>query len=206
MTGPQGSGNHLFSKALGQNPNIWIWPSLQKKYWEGHDMEPFAKYWKNPHKLNEFDWSQSKYFVTSISCPYFDDGIETVPNYHKFIDHAKNYTDIQILIIGRDQNILEYQQNRVRGKHTTPVFIKQLKEVVCNYHTIFASQELLYLYGVSYLQWLEQQLGLTHQETTVDERNLSIILHHNANKKYIQQAESELDETIKLASSKKGAV
>ena len=59
MTGPQGSGNHLFSKALGHNNDIFVWPSLQEKYWEGHDLEPFAEYWKDPTKLYEFDWTQS---------------------------------------------------------------------------------------------------------------------------------------------------
>ena len=54
MTGTQGSGNHLFSKALGQNKNIFVWPSLQEKYWEGHDLEPFAEYWKDPEKFDPF--------------------------------------------------------------------------------------------------------------------------------------------------------
>lgn len=206
MTGPQGSGNHLFSKALGQNPNIWVWPTLQEKYWEGHDMEPFAEYWKNPHKLNEFNWSQSNYFVTSISCPYFNDGVETVPNYHEFIMFAKEHTDIQILVIGRDQNILEYQQHRVRDKHTTPMFLEQLDEVIYHYNTIFASQELLYLYKLHYLQQLERDLGLSLWEITQTDDALKQILKTDANKKYINQTESKLDEIIKLASSKKGAI
>ena len=206
MTGPQGSGNHLFSKALGQNKNIFVWPSLQEKYWEGHDLEPFAEYWKDPSKLNDFDWKQSNYFITSISCPYFDDGVETIPQYNEFIDEAKKFADIQFLIIGRDRNIMKLQQERVRGKHTTPEFLSQLDSVIFNYKTIFASQEMLYLYELTYLQWLEKELGLYPLEITPDNIKLLDILSNDANEKYISQTKSDLDKTIKLASSYKGAL
>ena len=206
MTGPQGSGNHLFSKALGQNKNIFVWPSLQEKYWEGHDLEPFAEYWKDPSKLNEFDWTQSNQFVTSISCPYFDDGVETIPQYNEFIDEAKKFADIQFLIIGRDRNIMKLQQERVRGKHTTPEFLSQIDSVIFNYKTIFASQEMLYLYELTYLQWLEKELGLYPLEITPDNIKLLDILSNDANEKYISQTKSDLDKTIKLASSYKGAL
>jgi len=206
MTGPQGSGNHLFSKALGQNKNIFVWPSLQEKYWEGHDLEPFAEYWKDPSKLNDFYWKQSNYFITSISCPYFDDGVETIPQYNEFIDEAKKFADIQFLIIGRDRNIMKLQQERVRGKHTTPEFLSQIDSVIFNYKTIFASQEMLYLYELTYLQWLEKELGLYPLEITPDNIKLLDILSNDANEKYISQTKSDLDETIKLASSYKGAL
>ena len=206
MTGPQGSGNHLFSKALGQNKNIFVWPSLQEKYWEGHDLEPFAEYWKDPSKLNDFYWKQSNYFITSISCPYFDDGVETIPQYNDFIDEAKKFADIQFLIIGRDRNIMKLQQERVRGKHTTPEFLSQIDSIIFNYKTIFASQEMLYLYELTYLQWLEKELGLYPLEITPDNIKLLDILSNDANEKYISQTKSDLDETIKLASSYKGAL
>lgn len=206
MTGPQGSGNHLFSKALGQNKNIFVWPSLQEKYWEGHDLEPFAEYWKDPSKLNDFDWKQSNYFITSISCPYFDDCVETIPQYNEFIDEAKKFADIQFLIIGRDRNIMKLQQERVRGKHTTPEFLSQIDSVIFNYKTIFASQEMLYLYELTYLQWLEKELGLYPLEITPDNIKLLDILSNDANEKYISQTKSDLDKKIKLASSYKGAL
>ena len=205
-TGPQGSGNHLFSKALGQNKNIFVWPALQEKYWEGHDLEPFAECWKDPSKLNEFDWSQSDYFITSISCPYFDDGVETIPQYKDFINIAKKFADIQFLIIGRDRNIIRLQQERVRGKHTTPDFMSQIDSIIFNFRTIFASQEMLYLYKLNYLQWLEKELGLLDSELTEDNIRLLEILSKDANEKYISQTESELDKIIKLASSRKGAI
>ena len=88
-TGPQGSGNHLFAKAFGSTQVVKGWDSLKEKYWEGHDMEPFAECWKDPTLLKNFDWKQSQYFYTSISCPYFDDGVESIPNEKNFT--ARNY-------------------------------------------------------------------------------------------------------------------
>jgi|SRR6056300_925012 len=201
MTGPQGSGNHLFSKAFTNNPALCGWSTLKEKYWEGHDMEPFAEYWKDPKKLIEYDWNKSDYFITSISCPFFDDGVESVPKYIEFITEAKKYAFIKVLIIGRDQNILEHQQYRVRDKHTTPVFLDNIKYLL-NFNPFFVSQELLYLYQLPYLNTIEQYLNLP---LSTDEAGLRQILDTDANKKYITPVTTNwLDEHIKLASSKKG--
>ena len=67
LTGPQGSGNHLWSKILSLHEDVFGWKSLLDNYWEAHRIsEPFAEYWKNPDKLCDFDWSQSEYYFTSI--------------------------------------------------------------------------------------------------------------------------------------------
>ena len=203
-TGPQGSGNHLFAKAFSATQDVKGWDSLKEKYWEGHDMEPFAECWKDPSLLKDFDWTQSKHFYTSISCPYFDDGVETIPNYKLFHKHAMQYAKVKYLIIGRDQNILKHQQERVREKYTTPMFIDAM-DFFDDKKVVYASQELLNLYGVRYLETLEDQLGIitmNHDISLLDD-----ILKDDANTKYMHFVEySPLDETIKLASSKKGAV
>ena len=62
------------------------------------------------------------------------------------------------------------------------------------------------MYKIRYLQSLEKQLGLLPNEVTLDNTKLLEILSKDANKKYISQAESTLDKTIQLASSRKGAV
>ena len=73
LTGPQGSGNHMWSKLFAMHPVVTGW--VMQNYWEGHHEEPFAQYWENPDKLKEFEIPENKkYFVTSISCPYFKDG------------------------------------------------------------------------------------------------------------------------------------
>ena len=101
---------------------------------------------------------------------------------------------------------MRLQQERVRGKHTTPDFMSQIDNIIFNFKTIFASQEMLYLYKLNYLQWLEKELGLLDSELTVDSNRLLEILSKDANEKYISQTESELDKVIKLASSRKGAI
>lgn len=201
MTGPQGSGNHLFSKAFANNPKICGWSSLKEKYWEGHDLEPFAEYWKNPTDLYKVDWSKHNFYVTSISCPYFDDGVESIPRYVEFIKESSKYANIKLLVIARDQTILGLQQERVRGKKTTHQFLDNLEDLL-KYNPFFISQELLYLYKLAYLNTIETYLGLP---LSTDKEGLNKILDVDANEKYIKPIESNwLDDHIKLASSKKG--
>ena len=54
ITGPQGSGNHLWSKMFSMHPNVVGWPMFRKE-WQGHHKEPFNEYWQQPEKLQEFD-------------------------------------------------------------------------------------------------------------------------------------------------------
>lgn len=184
LTGPQGSGNHLFSKCLALHEEVFGWKSLLNTYWEGHHHEPFAKYWEDPSKLDDFDWNQSEYFVTSVSSPYFKDQQPVVPNYIKFIEHAQEYVDgIDIAIIGRDQNILKYQQERVRGKSTTPLALDSFRWLLENQDCTFLSQELLQLYKANYLEQISRDLDwpVAHWDPEVD-----AILSNDANTKYIK--------------------
>jgi hypothetical protein len=200
MTGPQGSGNHLFSKVLALNPEIQGWKDLLDTYWIGHDEEPLSKFWNNPVALAEFDWSSSQVFLTSISCPYIDNGEVAVPNYKDFITEAEKYAEVKVLVIGRDQNILNYQQTRVRGNPTAHIFKENLKNLLSS-NVLFISQELLYLYRLDYLNYIEDYLCL--QRTTSSDR-LESIIETDANAKYIQPVETHwLDEEVKLASQKR---
>ena len=70
LIGPQGSGNHLWSKIFSLHEEVFGWKTLLDNYWEAHRLsEPFAEYWKDPDTLRTFDWSQSEYFFTSVSIP-----------------------------------------------------------------------------------------------------------------------------------------
>jgi hypothetical protein len=184
ITGPQGSGNHLFSKCLGLHEDVFGWKTLLNTYWEGHHHEPFAECWADPSKLNNFNWEQSEYFVTSISCPYVKNREMSIPNYERFIKVAQEYVDIDVAIIGRDQNILKHQQERVRGKHTTPLAKDHLKWVTANQQCTFISQELLYLYKGDYLEQISRDLDwpIAFWDTEIDE-----ILRNDANEKYVKK-------------------
>jgi hypothetical protein len=199
MTGPQGSGNHLFSKIFAQNPAVYGWKELNDTYWIGHDQEPFAQYWHNPEQLKEFDWSQSDYYVTSISCPYVYYGRTLEPDYLAFVKELQNLgVVVKIAIIGRDQTILEYQQSRVRNAVTLPKFLNRL-DCLLQFNPIFVSQELLYLYQEHYVQSLANQLNFP---ISIDVKE---ILKQDANKKYFAPVASYwLDTEVKHASNKKG--
>ncbi len=196
ITGPQGSGNHLFSKCLAVHEDVYGWKSLLNTYWEGHHHEPFADAWEDPELLHEFNWSQSEYFVTSVSCPYFKNKQAVVPNYEKFIETAKQYVDqIDVAIIGRDQTILEYQQLRVRKEHTTEIALNSFKWLFKNQQCSFLSQELLALYKVDYLKQVSKQLDWPIAYLNVDE-----ILTNDANKKYIKDVQEYwLDDEVHKA-------
>jgi hypothetical protein len=196
ITGPQGSGNHLFSKCLAVHEDVYGWKSLLNTYWEGHHHEPFADAWEDPELLHEFNWSQSEYFVTSVSCPYFKNKQAVVPNYEKFIETAKQYVDqIDVAIIGRDQTILEYQQLRVRKEHTTEIALNSFKWLFKNQQCSFLSQELLALYKVDYLKQVSKQLDWPIAYLDVDE-----ILTNDANKKYIKDVQEYwLDDEVHKA-------
>ena len=101
LTGPQGSGNHLWSKVFSKHPFVNGW--RMKQYWEGHHHEPFSAWWDDP-SLNNF--------------PYKD-----------FIQNAKKIYNVKVAVISRDQNILKTQQERVRGGETYDKFLKELPDL-----------------------------------------------------------------------------
>lgn len=92
--------------------------------------------------------------------PYIFDGETKIPDFKNFHHYAtQKFDTVTYMIIGRDRNILEHQQTRVRGHHTTPRFLEQLDFFMDKKH-IFVSQELLYLYGIKYVNSIEQQLHI----------------------------------------------
>lgn len=197
ITGPQGSGNHLFSRVFALSPEVYGWSSLLHTVWQGHHEEPFALCWQDPDRLHEFDWTQSDTFVTSVSCPYFFNGQPTVPDYRRFIAAANYHVDhVAIGIIGRDQNIIRLQQSRVRGAPTVDQALEQFDYLFDNYHCEFLSQEMLYLYREQYVRWIERRFAVNINTTRLEQ-----ILAEDANAKYVAQAIGKLDQHI-ISSSK----
>ena len=187
ITGPQGSGNHVFSKCFAVHEDVFGWKSLLNTYWEGHHHEPFAKEWNDPMLLHKFDWTQSEYYVTSISCPFVVDQQPKIPNYERFITIADEWVDsIDVAIIGRDQTILKNQQERVRGSHTTPLALDHFNWMLETTECRFLSQELLYLYKQNYLEQISRDLDwpIAYWDPSIDE-----ILKDDANKKYIKDVD-----------------
>ena len=183
ITGPQGSGNHLFSKIFSSHPAVYGWKDLLDTYWLGHHTEPFAKYWGNAAELSKFDWNQSDYYVTSISVPFVQNKEMHMPNFKEFIKFARCHVDsIQLAIIGRDQNILKVQQERVRDAHTTPLALEAYQQIFDVGTPYFLSQELLYLYKSEYLQRIALDL-----DWPVDYKNDKVLdlCNKDANEKYI---------------------
>jgi len=198
LTGPQGSGHHLFSKVFALHPEVSGWEALLEQYWIGHDQEPFADCWRDPELLRSKDWSSHKFWVTSISCPYVDDGIISIPKYQQFIETAKELgIKVIVTVIGRDQNILRFQQKRVRDTISLYDFENNMSYLT-SLNPVFVSQELLYLYRNHYLDDLARQLDFP-----MDSHNkiLDDILKNDANAKYIKSAARQrLDLIVKRVS------
>ena len=196
ITGPQGSGNHLWSKVFAATPKVHGWQALLDQYWIAHDQEPFASAWHDPVKLADIEFEQ--YAVTSISCPYAYHGTTTVPDYEAFVNRARGLGyEVKIAIIGRDQNVLQYQQTRVRGAASTDHFRHWLPWL-CLQDPVFLSTELLYLYSMDYLRTIRQQLTFPIE---IEQAQLDEILKQDPNSKYFTAAEEQpLDQHVRTVS------
>lgn len=186
LIGPQGSGNHLWSKILSLHEDVFGWKTLLKNYWEAHRLsEPFAEYWKDPDTLRTFDWSRSEYFFTSISIPLGikSQGTFRCPNVVQFCTIAESMgISVKVLVLGRDKNILQNQQERLREESTLRYFLDQLPKIN---NPTYLSYELLYLYKQEYLKSLDIGIPIAWYDKRVDE-----ILKRDANYKYVQYIEN----------------
>ena len=198
LTGPQGAGNHLWSKIFALHPQVTGWSALLDQYWIGHDQEPFAPYWQDPEQLRYYRWAQSDWYVTSMSVPYMLNGVPTVPDFKSFVNKLQQAgLRIKFAVLGRDQNIVRMQQTRVRGAPSLATALAEFDQLAA---PVFLSYELLHLYGVKYLENIQQQLGFPI--ATADPR-LQDILAQDANAKYFQPiAHSATDDLARLASRK----
>jgi hypothetical protein len=201
VTGPQGSGNHVFSKILALHNQVYGWKELLNEYWIAHDHEPFSECWDMPSLLNSIDWTGMNYYVTSISCPYANNGVVTIPKYKEFINMLKQLgISVKVAIIGRDQNVIKYQQERIRDRHSLPDFESEL-DYLMTLDPVFISQELLYLYKDKYLRSLSVQLNFPIQ---YNDSRVFEILKQDANEKYFQSIPlQELDKTVRKVSGLK---
>jgi len=198
LTGPQGSGNHLWSKIFSLHEDVYGWKSLLDNYWEAHRYsEPFAACWREPDLLSQFDFSTHNHFFTSISVPL---GIESkgtkwCPDVKAFGLKATSLgLKVKICVIGRDQTILQNQQQRIREESTIRHFYDALTGIQEAFPCpTFLSYELLYLYKAEYLKSLDLGFPIAWYD-----KRLPKILELDANRKYIHTVKtSPLDECNK---------
>lgn len=200
LTGPQGSGNHLWSKIFALHPDVYAWHALLHEYWIGHDQEPFADCWANPELLQDFNWGNCEYFVTSVSTPYMMNGERTVPNIVRFAATAMGLgIRVKIAIIGRDRNILNYQETRVRGEPTYDIALAEYEKLT-TWNPVFLSYELLHLYGKNYLRQISKQLEFPIE---FDHPQLKYVLQDDTNSKYFQPVEHHATDDLAQHSSRK---
>ena len=183
LTGPQGAGNHLWSKVLSLHPEVYGWKTLLENYWEAHRFaEPFAQHWRDHSLLESFDWSQSEYYFTSISLPLgiIDHDVNPIwmPDVQGFAATVLSCgVEVEIAVVGRDQTILNNQQTRIRTQSTLPLFLEQLPKI---WNPTFLSYELLYLYKQDYLKSLKLNIPVAW-----DDPSIATILENDSNLKYI---------------------
>jgi hypothetical protein len=189
VTGPQGSGNHLFSRILSTHPDVGGWKSLLDKYWVPSDEEPFAEYWVYPERLAAQQFEGKDYWLANVSCPFFYDGTRYVPKILEVAERARKLgLDVQIAIIARDKNINAEQQLRVRKEHTTPIaqdyYYNQL--IPSDFPVHFLSNEALFLHREHYLRYIAKIL-----EFLIDYNNPDIFkfLEEDPNAKYVKHVD-----------------
>ena len=185
LTGPQGSGNHLWSKIFSLHEDVFGWKSLLDNYWEAHRYsEPFAACWRDPELLSQFDFSSHDHYFTSISVPLGiqSKGTKWCPDIKEFGLKAQDLgMNVKICVIGRDQTILKNQQTRIREESTIRHFYDALKEIQEAFPCpTYLSYELLYLYKQEYLKSLDLGFPIAWYDKRVNE-----ILEQDANAKYI---------------------
>jgi hypothetical protein len=198
LTGPQGSGNHMWSKIFALHPQVQGWQALLDQYWIGHDQEPFVEYWNNPNQLGQFNWRASDWFVTSISVPYMNNGTATVPNFKHFVKSVQNLGHtVKFAVLGRDQNIVQMQQQRVRGGVSLPQALAEFDALAA---PVFLSYELLHLYKKKYLENISRQLNFP-----IDTNNPRIaeILAEDTNTKYFSPVAHHATDDLARHSSRK---
>jgi hypothetical protein len=189
LTGPQGSGNHLFSRIFSVHEQVSGWTGLLEEYWVPSDLEPFAPYWVDPDRLTADVFDNSNYFLANVSCPFFYDGVRYVPKIVELAQRAASFgIDVSVAIIVRDQNINAVQQQRVRGEVTTPIaqdyYYNHL--IPSNVRIDFIDHEAFFLHKQHYLKWLSRTLDFP---IAWDNPDVMKFITEDANHKYVKYVE-----------------
>jgi predicted ABC-type ATPase len=191
ITGPQGSGNHLFSKIFNVHPDINGW-DFGDKYWIPSDEEPFAECWVDPSKTKEK--LTGRYMVANVSVPFVYDGVRQVPKIQEVADEAREAGyEVTIAIVCRDANINALQQKRVRFEITLGQAMEYYRNLQ-NVERAFLSHESLYLHKCMYLKWLSTILDFP---IAFSDKQVFAHLEEDQNRKYVTYVEQHwLDQQV----------
>ena len=199
VTGPQGSGNHLFSRILSQHPDVKGWEDLKNEYWVPSDIEPFIEYWRDPEKLTAETFANDRYFLANVSCPVYVDGNRMFPKIREVADRAKELgVRVTIAIIVRDKNINTVQQQRLmQGYASLPEAQDYYyNNILDSGHEVhFVDHEAFFLHGKHYLRWLSNILDFP---IAWDSDKIYDFVTTDANHKYVTAIETHwLDDHIR---------
>jgi len=191
ISGPQGTGNHVFSKVLSMHSNVHGWDQLLREYWINHDNAPFKDIWNTPENIDNYDWTEHENYVLSVSGPYVDKDAMGVrqtkyPNYKEVLRRLNEKGNLQVGIIGRDQNITAQNQLRKRGVESLHNYLNKIEDIMEYRHT-FLSVELLYMFRHQYVKSLDSVLDIPVDYTN---ERLHYILNKDPNAKYVHYVEN----------------
>ena len=189
ITGPQGSGNHFFSRVFSTHPDVGGWKSLLDEYWVPSDLEPFAEYWVYPERLTAEHFAEHDYWLANVSVPFVYDGVRQVPKILEVAEQVRSFgIDVQIAIIVRDQNINSEQQRRVRKEVTLPIAQEYYYNTILSsdFSVHFLDNEGFFLHREHYLKWASKLLGFP-----IDWSNPDIFkfIDQDPNAKYVKYVE-----------------
>lgn len=199
ITGPQGSGNHLFSRLLSLHPDVSGWDEMLDQYWVPSDQEPFAEYWVNPDRLSADHFDGADYHLANVSCPFFFDGVRYIPKILEVAERAKSFgVAVQIAIIVRDQNINQLQQLRVRRQHTTPLAQEYYYNTLLpsDFPVHFLDHEAFFLHTTHYLRWVSKILDFP---IAWDDPDIMKFISEDANHKYVKYVDQHWLDDVVLA-------
>ena len=120
ITGPQGSGNHLFSKLFDYHPDVKGW-DFGDKYWIPSDEEPFADCWIDPLKTK--DMLTHPLMVANVSVPFVYDGVREVPKIQEVVNEAKDAGyDVKVCIVVIRQSAHMSKRDKGKQQHVSCLF------------------------------------------------------------------------------------
>lgn len=176
VCGPQGSGNHLWSKVL----STWADGHPAHKYWVGHKHEPHSSLWENVDSWNDHSFPDVN-TVISVSIPFAVNGNTRFPDIKRWKEiMTERGLPHEIAVITRDKSINYYQNERVRPVNNYINSIQYINELDID---AFFSTETLILYKQKYLDQLNKQLEFPIE---CSESRLQNILGQSFNEKYVK--------------------